>query len=123
MEFCSKKLASILQKKQFRSVLFLTICIYYFKNFEFLFICMDVAQNPGPSTSGHFRFASWNANSLPAHLYQRISAIQAYISMRDLHLFSVSENALSGDSLTKLTSLATLLLEMIYQKMIEMEGS
>ena len=55
---------------------------------------MDVAENPGPSPSGLFRFGAWNCNSLPAHHYQRISSIQAYITTHDLHLFAVTESAL-----------------------------
>ena len=56
---------------------------------------MDIAENPGPAPSGLFRFAMWNCNYLPAHQYQRISTIQAYISMHDLHLFAVTESALN----------------------------
>ena len=83
-----------LAKKIHRSVHFVTISVYYFKSFEFLFICLYVAENPGPSPSGLFRFGAWNCNSLPAHHYQRISSIQAYITTHDLHLFAVTESAL-----------------------------
>ena len=81
-------------KKIHRSVLFATISVYYFKSCEFLFICVDVAENPGPNPSGLFRFSHWNCNSLPAHNYQRISSIQAHITTNDLHLFAVTESAL-----------------------------
>jgi len=46
---------------------------------------------------GHFRLAHWNANSLVAHDFHRISLIESYIAINKCHLIGISETALKND--------------------------
>ena len=99
-------------KNILRSVLFITICYYYFKSCEFLFICLDIEMNPG-YTDGFFRFCCWNTNSLNSHQLQRVASLQAYSTLNDLNLICVTESALKKKILTiKLKSQGTSLLGM-----------
>ena len=54
---------------------------------------MDIETNPG-FTDGLFRFCCWNTNSLITHQFQRVSALQAYSTLNNLHLICVTESAL-----------------------------
>ena len=103
--FISLLLVSVIQKnvchhsgKIQNSVLFATNIYYYYRSCEFLFICHDVEQHPGHS-EGLFRFCSWNLNSLVTANFSRVSSIQAYSVLNDLHLIALTESATTPDTL------------------------
>ena len=57
----------------------------------------DIEINPGPLTE-HFRFFHWNANSIPAYNFSRLSLIQAYNALYDFHILAISESALKPNT-------------------------
>ena len=84
--------------RRHRSILFITLCYYYFKASIYLFICVDIHLNPGPNfEDSFFKFCHWNCNSLKAHNFSRISSIQAYNAIHNLNLIAISETALTND--------------------------
>jgi len=78
-----------------RTILFTTLCYYYFKCSIYLFICGDIALNPGPiPTDRHFKTMHWNCNSIVAHNYQRVALLEAYNSIHNYHIIGITETAL-----------------------------
>lgn len=81
-----------------RTVLFLTICFYYFRAAKYLFICVDVSINPGPSfADSFFKFCHWNCNSISAHNFSRVGLIQAYNALHNFNIIAITETALTPD--------------------------
>lgn len=57
----------------------------------------DVSPNPGP-THGASKFltmAHWNLNSIKAHAFSRVRLIEAYMSINNCDIFSITETALT----------------------------
>ena len=80
-----------------RTILFLTLCYYYFKSASYLFLCGDVQLNPGPTPYNHFIFSHWNVNSLQAHDYHRVSLLESYSNIHNCDIIGVSETALRSN--------------------------
>ena len=86
--------------KTHRTILFTTLCYYYFKCSIYLFICGDISLNPGPNlTDNHFKTMHWNCNSIVAHNYQRVALLEAYNSIHKYHIIGITETALRNDIL------------------------
>ena len=77
-------------RKFLNAVLFITNVFYYYKCSKYLFICQDVEKNPGDS-QGLLKFSSWNLNSIKVDNFIRVSALQAYSSLKDLHIIALTE--------------------------------
>jgi len=93
-KFITNLLLIILLSSLHISDLSLTIQIDYNHRWAlWLHIDGDIQENPGPKTE-NFRFFHWNANSLPAHNFSRISLIEAYNALHDFHIIAISESAL-----------------------------
>ena len=68
------------------------------KTSSWLTVCMDIESNPGPHfADGMFSFSHMNVNSLKAHLFIRVKAIEAYICQHSCDIFAVTETALKPD--------------------------
>ena len=83
--------------KHHRTILFTTLCYYYFKCFIYLFICGDISLNPGPNlTDNHFKTMHWNCNSIVAHEYQRVALLAPVFQMAKsgLQLVKILKNRL-----------------------------
>ena len=83
--------------RRYRSILYITLCLYYFRASKYLFICADIHLNPGPFDDGFFKFCHWNCNSLKAHNFSRIASIQAYNANHNFNLIAISETALTDE--------------------------
>ena len=65
---------------------------------SWLIVCMDIESNPGPHFSdGMFSFSHMNVNSLKAHQFIRVKAIEAYLFQHSCDIFAVTETALKAD--------------------------
>ena len=98
-KLCKNLFKTLMKKieRTHKSILFITISFYYWRSAIYLFICVDVSVNPGPTPSEtNFRIMHWNANSLPAHNFNRISLIEAYNAIHNFHLISITETALTN---------------------------
>ena len=84
--------------KAHRTVLFVTLCFYYYRAASYLFICVDVSLNPGPNFADNFfKFCHWNCNSIQAHKFSRVSLIQTYNAIHNFNLIAITETALKDD--------------------------
>ena len=99
--FCRTKNFIFLKKialKSHRTVLFATLCFYYYRAASYLFICVDVSLNPGPNfADSFFKFCHWNCNSIQAHNFSRVSLIQTYNAIHNFNLIAITETALRED--------------------------
>ena len=68
---------------------------FYQRSLYLLMTSVDIEKNPGPRNfhDGFFNFCHWNLNSVPAHNYIRISQLQAYTALHNLHVIALSETA------------------------------
>jgi len=81
-----------------RTILFTTLCYYYFKCSTYLFICGDISLNPGPNqTDNHFKTMHWNCNSIVAHNYHRVALLEAHNTTKNYHIIGITETALRND--------------------------
>ena len=70
------------------------ILYYSYTNSKYLHINMDVEKNPGPKDN-FLKIMHWNPNSLSTMDFFRISLIEAYNTIHNFHIISISESALT----------------------------
>ena len=76
---------------------------YFFGFYIMVFInlillCGDIEENPGPKTKpdGNLSVCHWNVNSIPSHNFQKIAALESFVSMHKFDIICISETFLNN---------------------------
>lgn len=85
-------------KRHFNFILKLLVFVNIFYVFisYFLWICGDIEKNPGPNDWHNLSVCHWNLNSIAAHNFSKLSALQAYNSTHNFDIICLSETFLDS---------------------------
>ena len=50
---------------------------------NFILLCWDIEENPGPKAKANYNLfvCRWNVNSIPSHIFQKISVLGKFVAM------------------------------------------